>query len=163
MFYNHNIPIVEENENIANGQYSIPQILFNNFFLSGKKVFSEELCTYANNIFLLINFVIIFEIFNHKKNYFHIICSLGILYFLIQIFGGEGTTIRTDEISIFLYFSLIIFILNIKGNLFKLYYNFVVSNYCVVKQTCIFIFPFFTFSIIFIKFYNEKYSLLKFR
>ena len=162
LFYNHNIPIIDENELIANGQYSIPQILFYNFFLSGKTVFSEMLCSYANNIFLLINFVIIFETFNHKKNYFHIICLLGILYFLIQIFGGEGTTIRTDEISIFLYFSLIIFILNISK---VTYSNCIIILLCLTiallnKPASLF-FLFLPFSIIFIKFYNEKYSLLK--
>ena len=82
LFYNQNLPSVDFYQLIAaNEKYSLPQVLFHNFFLSGKAEYSEELSNYSNNIFLLLNFIIIFEVLRNKKNYFHIFCVFGIFYF----------------------------------------------------------------------------------
>ena len=162
LFYFQNLPSIDSDQKIFNGQYSLPQIIFHNFFLGGKKIFSEELSNYSNNIFLLINFIIIFEIFKHKKNYFHIFCTFAIFYFLINIFGAEGLTIRNEEISILLYFSLIVFVINIDKVSYSDCFIIILSlTMALLNKPSTLFFIFLPFSITFIKFYNEKYSLTK--
>ena len=162
LFLNKTLPIGVGDEFIANGKYSLPQILFHNFFLSGSNFFSEELCNFSNNIFLLLNFIIIFEIYKSNKNYIHLAFALGIFYLLINIFGGEGKTIRTEELSILLYFSLAIFI--IKINTLSFFNCSIVTISLLLallnKVTSIF-FIFLPFSLLFLKFYNDKYFLTK--
>jgi hypothetical protein len=162
LFYNNLIP--SQNDSlIISAQYSLPQILFNNFFLNGSNIFSEELCVYAFNIFIILNFINIFDI-NYlkqlKKIYFFL--SLIILFLLMNIFGAEGLSIITDEISIFLILSSTLMILNIsKINLQNSF--FITLGYSMAflnKPSFIFMFmiPLLFFAV---KFFDKKIELLK--
>ena len=162
LFYNNLFP--SQNDSlILSAQYSLPQILFNNFFLNGSSIFSEALCVYSFNIFIILNFINIFDInFLKQLKKIYIFLSLIILYLLMNIFGSEGISIITDEISIFLILSSTLMILNInKINLQNIF--FITLGYSTAflnKPSFIFMLmiPLLFFSV---KFFDKKIELLK--
>lgn len=162
LFYNNLFP--SQNDSlILSAQYSLPQILFNNFFLNGSSIFSEALCVYSFNIFIILNFINIFDInFLKQLKKIYIFLSLIILYLLMNIFGSEGISIMTDEISIFLILSSTLMILNInKINLQNIF--FITLGYSMAFLNK----PSFTFMLMIpllffaVRFFDKKIELFK--
>ena len=80
----------------------------------------------------------------------------------MNIFGSEGKTIRTDEITILLYFSLIIFIINIdKASYSNLLIIISILTVALINKPTALFFIILPFLILVVKFYNEKFTLLK--
>lgn len=160
-YLNENFPSTST-DLLISYQYSIPQVLFNYLFLSGLDTFSEETCIFAMNVFVLMNFITIIDSTNKKRGLNIMLMLLANLFFLRNIFGDGGVSIMVDELSILLIFSVIIFILNIsKIDYRNLFFIFFASLFAVINKPTIVFMLFAVFGVMFVKFFKNKYDLLK--